>query len=132
VPGAPLPECPVTLVGLGEPRDGHREGHLTDLVHPCFTAFYFADQPGLPAEVAGFARTMARRAVPFKLIPLTRQLGGAGSMPHGWDHTGRLFPMYGAEHGCLYLVRPDGHVLARWRQADVTKAVAAIEHALHP
>jgi 3-(3-hydroxy-phenyl)propionate hydroxylase len=40
--------------------------------------------------------------------------------------------MYGAQPGTLYLVRPDGHVLARWREANVTETVAAIEHALHP
>jgi 3-(3-hydroxy-phenyl)propionate hydroxylase len=132
VPGAVLPECPVTLAGGGEPH----EGHLTDLVHPCFTAFYFADEPTLPADLRSLVGTMAQRAIPFKLVPVTRHLGSAGSAPHGWDHTGRLFQMYGAQPGTLYLVRPDGHVLARWREANVavmvTEMVAAIEHALHP
>jgi 3-(3-hydroxy-phenyl)propionate hydroxylase len=128
VPGAVLPECPVTLAGGGEPH----EGHLTDLVQPCFTAFYFAEEPTLPLDLRGMAGTLAQRAIPFKLVPVTRHLGGAGSVHHGWDHTGRLFPMYGAQPGTLYLVRPDGHVLARWREANVAEMVAAIEHALHP
>ena len=127
-PGAVLPECPVTLAGGDEPL----EGHLTDLVQPCFTAFYFAEEPTLPADLRGLAGRMAQREIPFKLVPVTRHLGGAGSVPHGWDHTGRLFTMYGAQPGTLYLVRPDGHVLARWREANVTETVAAIEHALHP
>ena len=128
VPGAVLPECPVTLAGGDEPH----EGHLTDLVQPCFTALYFAEKPTLPADLRGLAATLAQREIPFKLVPVTRHLGGAGSVPHGWDHTGRLFTMYGAQPGTLYLVRPDGHVLARWREANVTETVAAIEHALHP
>lgn len=128
VPGAVLPECPVTLAGGDEPH----EGHLTDLVQPCFTAFYFTEEPTLPADLRGLAATLAQREIPFKLVPVTRHLGGAGSVPHGWDHTGRLFTMYGAQPGTLYLVRPDGHVLARWREANVTETVAAIEHALHP
>jgi 3-(3-hydroxy-phenyl)propionate hydroxylase len=128
VPGAVLPECPVTLAGGDEPH----EGHLTDLVQPCFTAFYFAEEPTLPVDLRGLAATLAQREIPFKLVPVTRHLGGAGSVAHGWDHTGRLFTMYGAQPGTLYLVRPDGHVLARWREANVTETVAAIEHALHP
>ena len=138
VPGAVLPECPVMLASGGEPQETHEphQGHLTDLVQPCFTAFYFTDEPTLPADLRGLAGTMAERAIPFKLVPLTRHLGGAGSVPHGWDHTGRLFPMYGAQPGTVYLVRPDGHVLARWHEVNVAEMVAemitAIEHALHP
>ena len=131
VPGAVLPECPVTLAGGGDLQELH-EGHLTDLVQPCFTAFYFAEEPTLPADLRGLAATLAQREIPFKLVPVTRHLGGAGSVAHGWDHTGRLFTMYGAQPGTLYLVRPDGHVLARWREANVTETIAAIEHALHP
>jgi 3-(3-hydroxy-phenyl)propionate hydroxylase len=131
VPGAVLPECPVTLAGGGDSREP-REGHLTDLVQPCFTAFYFAEEPTLPADLRGLAATLAQREIPFKLVPVTRHLGGAGSVAHGWDHTGRLFTMYGAQPGTLYLVRPDGHVFARWREANVTETLAAIEHALHP
>jgi len=128
VPGTVLPECPLPLVGDGEPH----EGYLTDLVQPCVTAFFFAEAPTLPDDLQGLADTMAQRGIPFKLVTLTRHLGGAGSVPHGWDHTGRLFPMYGAQPGTLYLVRPDGHVLARWHEANVIEAVAAIDHALQP
>ena len=78
---------------------------------------------------------MASRGVPFKVVPLARHLGNTddgGSALHGWDHTGRLFPMYGAVPGTLYLVRPDGHVLARWRQVAAAEVAATIDHALHP
>ncbi len=137
VPGAVLPECPLTLAGGGhangqqEPHEPH-EGHLTDLVRPCFTAFYFAETPTVPADLLALTGAMAKRAIAFKVVPLTRHLGRAGSQPHGWDHTGALFTMYGAQPGTLYLVRPDGHVLARWREANVAEMRAAIDNALHP
>jgi len=40
--------------------------------------------------------------------------------------------MYGARPGTLYLVRPDGHVLGRWREASATEAQLAIDRALQP
>ena len=128
VPGAVLPECPVTIVGGGATR----EGHLTDLVAPRFTALYFGEDGAVPADLLELERTMASRGVPFKVVPLARHLGDAGSALHCWDHTGRLFPMYAAVPGTLYLVRPDGHVLARWRQVAAAAVAAAIDHALHP
>ena len=131
VPGAVLPECPVTIVGDGATR----EGHLTDLVAPRFTALYFAEDGAVPADLLDLERTMVSRGVPFKVVPLARHLGNTddgGSALHGRDHTGRLFPMYGAVPGTLYLVRPDGHVLARWRQVAAAEVAATIDHALHP
>jgi 3-(3-hydroxy-phenyl)propionate hydroxylase len=49
---------------------------------------------------------------------------------YGWDHTGRLFPMYGANSGTLYVVRPDGHVLGRRHDGRAAWAAAAISRAL--
>jgi 3-(3-hydroxy-phenyl)propionate hydroxylase len=125
VPGAVLPECPITIAD----GSGTREGHLTDLLGPHFTALVFSDDSAVPAELEALDRALAAKQVPFKRVALTRRLGDAA--PHGWDHTGRLFPMYGAEPGTLYLVRPDGHVLGRWRQADAAEALAAIDRALN-
>ena len=125
VPGAVLPECPITIAD----GSGTREGHLTDLLGPHFTALVFSDDSTVPAELEALDRALAAKQVPFKRVALTRRLGDAA--PHGWDHTGRLFPMYGAEPGTLYLVRPDGHVLGRWRQADAAEALAAIDRALN-
>jgi 3-(3-hydroxy-phenyl)propionate hydroxylase len=38
--------------------------------------------------------------------------------------------MYGAAAGTVYLVRPDGHVLGRWRAPRPKELLAAIERAL--
>ena len=48
------------------------------------------------------------------------------------DNTGRLFAMYDAAPGTLYLVRPDGHVFARWRQFDAAAVTATIDRLLQP
>jgi 3-(3-hydroxy-phenyl)propionate hydroxylase len=66
----------------------------------------------------------------LRALSLFRQRSDA----HAWDHTGRLFPMYGADAGTVYLVRPDGHVLARWQglalEAAAPRIRAAIETTL--
>ena len=125
-PGSVLPECPLTLAGDGAPR----EGHITDLMASRFTALYFSEDGEVPAELQALEQTMQARGLPFKVLAITRRLGAEGSALHGWDHTGRLFPMYGATAGTLYLVRPDGHVLARWLHGTAAEVTAAIHQAL--
>lgn len=127
-PGTVLPECPLTIVERGNSR----EAYLTDLVGPRFSAFYFSDQGAFPAELATLERAMADRDMPFRLVALTTHLNPDLPHVHGWDHTGRLFAMYGAGPGTVYLVRPDGHVLGRWRAASAAQIAAAIDRALHP
>jgi 3-(3-hydroxy-phenyl)propionate hydroxylase len=83
-------------------------GHVTDLLGRGFTALYFGEQrdaPELPCAVR--------------------------ALPRAADRSGRLYPMYDAGEGTLYLVRPDGHVLARWRDARNADVDAALRHALH-
>jgi 3-(3-hydroxy-phenyl)propionate hydroxylase len=127
VPGAVLLECPLSIVEDGKVR----EAYLTDLVAPRFTAFHFSEEGGVPEELEALARELARSGVPFGLVPLTRHLEAEASRLMGWDHTGRLFPLYDAEPGSLYLVRPDGHVLGRWRRAAPAEVSAALARALH-
>ena len=127
VPGQPLSECPVTIVEKGAAR----EGHLTDLITPAVTAMYFADDGDTPSELTALAVSMRERGVPFVLNTLTRHLHVDVAEAHGWDHTGRLFDMYGATGGTLYLVRPDGHVFGRWHRFDGEAARAALDHVLN-
>jgi 3-(3-hydroxy-phenyl)propionate hydroxylase len=127
VPGQSLPECPVTIVEKGAAR----EGHLTDLITPAVTAIYFADHGTAPPALTELAVRMRELGLPFVLTTLTRHLFVAVLEKHGWDHTGRLFDMYGATPGTMYIVRPDGHVLGRWRRFDAEAARAAIDHMLN-
>ncbi|HQY76660.1 MAG TPA: FAD-dependent oxidoreductase [Rhodoferax sp.] len=46
------------------------------------------------------------------------------------DTHGVLAARYDAQPGTVYLIRPDQHVAARWRQFDAAKATAALRHAL--
>jgi 3-(3-hydroxy-phenyl)propionate hydroxylase len=127
-PGAVLPECPVTVL-----RDGRAsDGHLTDLVGPGFTALHFSEDGRPDAALDSVLRAMREKGVPLDLLSLSRTGAGNGPGRAARDHTGRLFPLYGAQPGCVYLVRPDGHVLGRWQAPNAATLAAAIEQALHP
>ena len=126
-PGAVLAECPVTLGASGESR----EGHVTDLLGPRFTLLHFCDGD-VPAALLNLERKLAGDGVPLKTVALSRTVAPAGDAGRTCDHTGRLFPMYDAVPGTSYLVRPDGHVLGRWKHTDAADVAAAIQHALRP
>ena len=124
-PGQVLPECPLVIVDGASTR----EGHLTDLIGPVITALYFTDDGAVPDELAACEAAMHARAIPFAIVTLARH---AGTQARGCDESGRLFAMYEAAPGTLYLVRPDGHVFARWRSLDAADVTEAIEHLLQP
>jgi 3-(3-hydroxy-phenyl)propionate hydroxylase len=46
------------------------------------------------------------------------------------DTHGVLAQRYDAQPGTVYLIRPDQHVAARWRQFDAAQATTALRHAL--
>ena len=126
MPGDLVPECPISLLE----GDRVREGHLTELLSPCFTALCFTDDGRITADLANLEGELRTARIPFRVVTLAGgQLRRSGS-PIGGDHTGRLFPMYAAEPGTVYLVRPDGYVLARWREATAERIQAAIDQTL--
>ncbi len=127
-PGAVLPECPLTIL-----RDGQTyAGHLTDLLSPCFVVLRFTDGSASSVGWAELECQMLAAGMPLKIIKLASAADNGNAECAARDSTGRLFPMYGAAPGSVYVVRPDGHVLARWRQGNPSQIAAAVHHALRP
>lgn len=133
IPGAVLPECPLMLTDHGVPA---REAHVTDLLvqdTPGFVALCFISaDAGRGAEITAalqpLIRHFAERGIRLRALGIAQQPSDAADAS---DPTGRLFPMYGAGIGtAIYLVRPDGHVLARWRDLPVDAAVQRIQAAI--
>lgn len=118
-PGFVLPECPVII----HTQHGKREGYLTDLLGARFDILYFSESGDVPVSVLHVCEVLMQ-TLPIKLHRVVRRTSEVAD-EYVEDRTGRLFPLFGAQSGTLYLVRPDGHVMARWKQADA-KSLEAV------
>ena len=106
--------------------------HLTDLVGPCFTALRFTRDGASDPSFTELERRLHDAQIPFALMTLARHAASQHPECDGYDADDRLFELYGARDGTVYLVRPDGHVLGRWHDPRPADLNAALEHALHP
>lgn len=115
-PGTVLPECPLALL-----QDGAQQaGYITDLLHRAdgdFTGLYFSEDGAVPAELLALGD-----ALPLTTVAIAR----SGAQEGAWDHTAQVFSLFDAQPGSYYLVRPDGHVLGRWRQVQAGQVAAAL------
>jgi 3-(3-hydroxy-phenyl)propionate hydroxylase len=110
--------------------------HLTDLLGPCFTALCFGPNANANDDSAQttawqpLQTTLAEQGIPFKAVMLVRNDTQNATSSNVIDHTGRLHDMLDATPGTVYLIRPDGHVLARWRDGSAAATQRAISTAL--
>ncbi len=77
-----------------------------------FTLLCFGAAPGWAHEIAGLRLLEVGPAQPLR------------------DTQGVAALRYHARPGTCYLIRPDQHVAARWRQPTAAKVVAALERGL--
>ncbi|QQC65769.1 FAD-dependent oxidoreductase [Paraburkholderia ginsengisoli] len=127
-PGTVLPEC-----RLREPAgDGTSKAiHLTDLLAPGFTALRFGADLAQDDAWRQLQRTLDQQRIPFRAITLVSgDASGASTAPCVVDPGGHLHGMLDAKPGTVYLIRPDGHVLARWCNGSAAATQRALNAAL--
>jgi len=116
--GMPAPEAML--------QTSHGRGHLTQLFGSGFVALYFSNQPLLPAALQPLTEASRPGAAALRLVRVSgEQAPDARTVV---DELGQAWRRYDAAEGTLYLVRPDGYVMGRWR--DLASAPANIDVAL--
>jgi len=105
--GMPAPEARL--------RTSQGMGHLTEFFGSGFVALYFSNNPRLPQGVQRAADASRSGVAALRVVRISAQ--GTPDPRSVVDELGQAWQRYGAMEGTLYLVRPDGYVMGRWREA---------------
>ncbi|QTP57285.1 monooxygenase [Billgrantia antri] len=115
IPGAPLPNR-----RLGE------DDYLLDHLGTGFVLLHFSEDGRPDPTLAERLATLQARGQAVELLRVSREPGAEGVLLD----SGGLFAAYGAAPGSAYLVRPDRHVVARWKRLDPADLEPALVTAL--
>jgi 3-(3-hydroxy-phenyl)propionate hydroxylase len=118
--GMPAPEAKLPTP-LGQ-------GHLTELFGSAFVALYFSNHPRLPASLQRVAEAAPSGAGSLRLIRVAAR--GTIDAHTAVDDLGQAWQRYDARESTLYLIRPDGYVMGRWREAESVDIEMALRCAL--
>ncbi|WP_051933608.1 FAD-dependent oxidoreductase [Massilia sp. BSC265] len=117
-PGSPAADAPVTVQGDADWLLRHTGNE--------FTGIYFAGTAH-DDQVFAQAEAMARDTVPVQtLVVAAKGKAGPGMFE---DSEGLFAARYDATPGSFYLLRPDQHVCARWRNFDQHAVRTAVARA---
>ncbi|MGF6571903.1 3-(3-hydroxy-phenyl)propionate hydroxylase [Paraburkholderia sp. GAS333] len=123
VPGASCVDAPVQV--------NEQPAWLLQQLGQQFTGVLFCGDQGVDQAALASLNSLRTGSIPLKLVVVMRGDAQVGStLPEdvqvAHDADGLASSRYDATHGTFYLIRPDQHVCARWRQLDTR----AVEHAL--
>ena len=126
-PGENLPDAPVSSA---------RGTHLSSLLGQHFTLLVFAPDARYlerAAELNAIAESLP--GVPIRTLVVVAASTPTGEWERVVNSLGTAAVRFDAMLGAVYLVRPDGHLLGRWRAPDRAAAINAVRHCLaggHP
>ena len=121
---------PSTRLRAGMPAPDARldsvagDSHVTEWFGRGFVLLCYRTGGELPRELRRLARPYAH--APASLTVVCIVSAGHAATNVFVDRLGQFATRYGAEHGSVYLVRPDGYLAACWRAGDVAEIHAAL------
>jgi 3-(3-hydroxy-phenyl)propionate hydroxylase len=122
LPGAPMDDAPITC-------NGHSGWLLDHLGHHFQCLVYVNDVAQLDAQTLRDLQRLAQDAVAVEPIVVSRQAGAVEGVTVLVDAQGLFAKRYDAQPGSAWLVRPDQHVVARWRRVNRDAIAAARDRA---
>ena len=122
VPGAPMDDAPV---GVG----GAKAWLLDQVGGKGFQLLYFTDVADRLGDKLERLRELTVDAVPVEPIIVSEKAGSVNGARILHDLQHLVAKRYDAREGSVYLLRPDQHVVARWRKFDAHKVRAAVARA---
>ncbi|HNJ75853.1 MAG TPA: FAD-dependent oxidoreductase [Azospira sp.] len=122
VPGAPMDDAPV---GIG----GAKAWLLDQVGGKGFQLLYFTDVADRLGDKLERLRELTVDAVPVEPVIVSEKAGSVNGARVLHDLQHLVAKRYDAREGSVYLLRPDQHVVARWRKFDAHKVRAAVARA---
>ena len=108
-----------------------RTDWLSALVQPGqFLVLEFGAEKTPAEQVVAAVVNLKTAGIPIRLLPVRRTADKESHEAWAVDETGTAFSLYDASPGAVYLVRPDGHVLGRWRAPSMPVLEQAVREAL--
>ncbi|MFM7024695.1 MAG: FAD-dependent oxidoreductase, partial [Limnohabitans sp.] len=120
VPGAPMDDAPVQIAG--------QDGWLLDQVGRGFACLLFADAAP-SAEVLAQLKALQAGKLPVAPLIVAPRAFDVSGVKVIVDAQGWMAKRYDGKTGTTYLLRPDQHVAARWRQLNVAQVQQAVARA---
>ena len=120
VPGAPMDDAPVQVAG--------QDAWLLDQVGNRFACLLFAEAAPSAEVLAQLQALQSARLPVMPLVVAPRALDVPG-VKVIVDAQGWMAKRYDGKVGTTYLLRPDQHVVARWRQLDAARVQQAVARA---
>ncbi|WP_313076358.1 FAD-dependent oxidoreductase [Melaminivora sp.] len=121
VPGAPMDDAPI---------EGGRTQWLLNHIGGQFHLLHYVDDASaLDAAQAAELAALAQDAIGVQAIVVAAQGSAPASLATLIDAQGAVRERYDLRPGTTYLIRPDQHVAARWRQFDASQVRAAVARA---
>ena len=119
--------------GTGAPIINHvigDRGSLLDYLGIGFSGLYFAESNTIGPLVTELSDELNVGEEQFALIVIARMSFSLDNSAVIHDKDGELFSAYGAQDGSFYLVRPDRHISARWKNFNIDEVKQAFTQTL--
>lgn len=123
--GGPGTGAPIFNQYIGE------SSYLLDYIGKGFSGLYFSEKGDISDEIVALSDTLSVGEEKFTLVVIT---GTSSQLKAGItieDRDGEIFSSYNAVNNSFYFVRPDRHVLARWKHINVEEVKQAFTHCLN-